>query len=563
MADLSDIYQLIVEQGTPCKLPGPWAGNKCHADFFDLLLKPAELLKRLRKKSTVEDLMRAGVVTVGVKNRVRLSPHLAENLRYILALRRAAGEKPHDLIAGSSSLRNRTLSSLLKDCRIKGMLESTARQLVVVTTPEDLAVLISFGIPAVPAGGLDFNELHGRRLKRFCKLLRLREWGWGSGSAEREAAAQSLTESAVDESPGTAGSPATAEPQATGDDREDEFAEAAGAEDRADDPEDEFAEAERGEDSTDDLEDEFAETDERKDYARELEDEFYEEADSPETGEEEDAAADFEAQQREWAEANARMEESLKDNSIALTLPNWSPSRLELGDVPQILEIRDQLRVVEEYTELAMDFFGVWSSNPAFLKRLRFAVEQRDPSRIADILRAGLDKDCRPLHSSAAGPRPVPASYPEALGAWMASADSDFDLYRSENWKAVQEWLQKDFIDPLTKEAEETPDALRRNQLVVAAGLNSLVHTQLLSLMTAAAAPGGSHGPAGPRGLPEEEMKQLLRLVDRLRNVTKDIQSWKPQNKYTLAALAAWKKNEPSAPNSESVPATSTKTTRC
>ena len=127
MAVFTDIYQFIFEQGTRSKLPGPWAGLECAAAIFDLLIKPSELVKRLRKKFSVEDLRRAGVVTGGGKKAVKLSPQLAKNPRYILALRRAAGEKPYDLIAGSCSLRNRTLSSLLKDFRIKAMLESTAQ----------------------------------------------------------------------------------------------------------------------------------------------------------------------------------------------------------------------------------------------------------------------------------------------------------------------------------------------------------------------------------------------------------------------------------------------------
>ena len=126
MAVFSDIYQFIFEQGTPSTLPGPWAGLECAAALFDLPLKPSELVKRLRKKFSVEDLRRAGVVTVGGQRTVRLSPQLAENPSYIVALRRAAGEKPYDLVAGSCSLRNRTLSSLLKDYQIKEMLESTA-----------------------------------------------------------------------------------------------------------------------------------------------------------------------------------------------------------------------------------------------------------------------------------------------------------------------------------------------------------------------------------------------------------------------------------------------------
>jgi hypothetical protein len=522
---LPDIYQFIVEQGTPCKLPGPWAGNICDAAFFDLLLKPAELLKRLRKKFSVEDLRRAGVVTVSGKNTVRLNPQLAKNPRYILAFRRAAGEKPHDLIAGSSSLRNRTLSSLLRDFHVKQMLES-AQQLVVVTTPEDLAILISHGIPAAPAGGLHLNEWRGPRLKCFRKLLRLREWGCGPGTAELEAAAQSPTDSAVDESPGTAGSPATAEPQATADDREDEFAEAGGTEDPADELEDERAEAERGEDLADDLEDEFAEAVERKDFARELADEFYEEADSPETGEEEYAAADFEAQQREWAEESARRRESLRDNSIALILPNWLLSRLELGDVPQILEIRDQLRVVKEYTELEMDFFAVWNPSPARLKRLQFSVAQRERSGIAAILNASLEKDCSPLDGSATGSPPVPATFAEAFLACCApSVDLDFDLFRGEKWKQALKILQEESVASILNEAQKTPDALERSLLNLLASLNGVLHPPLLQLARDVADRCGPERGAGARGLLEEQLKPLLALANQVRGIAGEIDS--------------------------------------
>ena len=415
--------------------PRPWAGNECDAAFFDLPLKPAELLKRLRQKFTVEDLRRAGVVTVGAKKTVRLSPQLAKNPRYILALRRAAGEKPHDLVAGSSSLRNRTLCSLLQDHHVQEMLESTGQQLAVVTTPEDLAVLISAGIPAAPAGAFHFNDLRGPRLNWFRKMLRLREWGCGSGNAEHQAAAPSPTNGAVEESPGTTGSPATAAPQAAADDRDDEFAKAGGAEDRADDPGDEAAEAERGEHLADELEDEGAEAaevedraddpgdecaaaDKVKNLAREMADEFDEGADWPATGEGEDPAADFEAQQREWAEAAARMEERLRDNSIGLVLVNWSPWQLELGEVPQILEARECLRVVDELGRLALDNFGVWSLSPARLKRFRFSVGQRERTGSADILRqprrglftAGLFGD-----RFAAGARDVCRGFPRML----------------------------------------------------------------------------------------------------------------------------------------------------
>ena len=332
----------------------------------------------------------------------------------------------------------------------------------------------------------------------------------------------------VDESPGTAGTPATVEPQATANDLEDEIAEAAEGEDRADDPGDEVATAERGEDVADFL---VAEADKLKEFASLWDEEFDEEDDSPGRGE----RKDFEAQKREWAEQNARMEERLRDNSIALILPNWSPSQLELGDVPQIPEARECLCVLAECSKLAMDNFGVWSLNPARLKRFRFSVAQRERSGIADILLDSLDEDCSPLDSSVTGLPPVPAPYAEVVSTWLASLDSDCELFREEKWKAVKACLQKDLIDPVMKEAEETPDAVLRNQLVLLAISSSLAHTQLLSLAAAAAALSGSHGPTGPRGLPDEELKQLLRVVDRFGNLTKVIQSCRTKSKSKLA----------------------------
>ena len=472
--------------------------------MFDLPLKPAVLLKRLRQKFTVEDLRRAGVVTVGAKNKVRLNPRLAENLRYILALRRAAGEKPHDLVAGSSSLRNRTLCSLLQDHDVQEMLESTGQQLAVVTTPEDLAVLISKGIPAAPAGAFHFNDLRGPRLKWFRKMLRLREWGCGAGNAEHQAAAPSPTNGAVEDSPGTTDSPASAAPQAAADDRDDEFAEAGEAEDLADELEDEHAEAAEVEDRADDPGDDCAAADKVKDLARQMPDEFYEGADWPATGEGEDPAADFEAQQREWAEADAKWEERFRDNSIGLILTNWSLSRLELGDVPPILEYREQLREFEERTELAMDWFGVWSPSPAFLKRLRFSVGQRERTGIADIFRASLDEDCSPLDCSGTGLPPAPATYAEAFLACCASSvDRDFDLFRAEKWKQALKCLQEEWVASILNEARETPDALERKLLYLLASWNGVLHPALLQLRAMSQTAADLNAAGGRAGYPK------------------------------------------------------------
>ena len=527
MVELSDIYQCIVEQGTRSQPPGPWAGNECDAAFFDLLPKPAELVKRLRKKFPVEDLRRAGVVTVGGKKTVRLSPQLAKNPRYILALRRAAGEKPHDLVAGSSSLRNRTLCSLLQDHDVQEMLESTGQQLAVVTTPEDLAVLISKGIPAAPAGAFHFNDLRGPRLKWFRKMLRLREWGCGAGNAEHQAAAPSPTNGAVEDSPGTTDSPASAAPQAAADDRDDEFAEAGEAEDLADELEDEHAEAAEVEDRADDPGDDCAAADKVKDLARAR---CRTNSTKGLTGPRRARGKTRQPTSRPSSASGPRRTPSGRRGLGTIRLGwSWPTGRRRVwnsGMCRRSLNTASNCVSSRNSAGWRWTNFGVWSPSPARLKRFRFSVGQRERTGIADILRASLDKDRSPLDRSATGLPPAPATYAEAFLACCASSvDRDFDLFRAEKWKQALKCLQEEWVASILNEARETPDALERKLLYLLASWNGVLHPALLQLARDVADRSGPECGGGPRGLPEEQLKPLLALSNQVRGIIREIDS--------------------------------------
>ena len=55
MAQPADIYDFIVRQGTPSKLPGPWGVFQCDPAFFNLEVAPETLLRRLRSEFESDD----------------------------------------------------------------------------------------------------------------------------------------------------------------------------------------------------------------------------------------------------------------------------------------------------------------------------------------------------------------------------------------------------------------------------------------------------------------------------------------------------------------------------
>jgi hypothetical protein len=97
MAQPADINDFIVRQGTPCKLPGPWGVFKCDPAFFNLEVAPGTLLRRLRSEFESDDLNRAHVTKGKGKRAIILSPPLADNRSFIVAVRPKAEEKPRAL----------------------------------------------------------------------------------------------------------------------------------------------------------------------------------------------------------------------------------------------------------------------------------------------------------------------------------------------------------------------------------------------------------------------------------------------------------------------------------
>jgi hypothetical protein len=147
MAQPADIYDFIVRQGTPSKLPGPWGVFKCDPAFFNLEVAPETLLRRLRSEFKSDDLNRAHVTKGNGKRAIVLSPPLADNRSFIVAVRAKAEEKPRalSLAAMETTLEGLGAGRALADHHVRALLESLRRQLLIVSSAEDLAVLTSMG----------------------------------------------------------------------------------------------------------------------------------------------------------------------------------------------------------------------------------------------------------------------------------------------------------------------------------------------------------------------------------------------------------------------------------
>lgn len=441
MAQPADINDFIVRQGTPSKLPGPWGVFKCDPAFFNLEVAPGTLLRRLRSEFESDDLNRAHVTKGKGKRAIILSPPLADNRSFIVAVRPKAEEKPQALLfAGmDKTLGERwVLDAALADHHVRALLERLSRQLLIVSSAEDLAVLTSMGFPAAPAGGLD--SLGGKRLELLLKRLGLQAPDNEHAGRERPPGPQS------------ASSKAPLEP-------------------------------------------------------------------------------------------------------IALILVNWSPSRLDLADVPLILQIRDRLRLLEELCGLEFPDFTIWKPTSKHLERLRFCIDNRTRRYIYSALLASLEQSCQTLELSALGPRPEPETLIEAVRELNAYPRTpSFDALMLRSWDRIERLLQKELIEPLLKQAEETADPLEKSLGVQLAGLTGPLHTRLLRLATGAANSGGATGPRGPRGLPKEDLQQILALLDRVQTLTQAVQVCRKNNRFKLASLTRAKKTRPSSERSDSVP---------
>jgi hypothetical protein len=232
---------------------------------------------------------------------------------------------------------------------------------------------------------------------------------------------------------------------------------------------------------------------------------------------------------------------------FAMILVNWSPARLDLTDVPQILAVRDFLRNVKRHFQLRMDDFTVWKPSAANLERIRFSVEYGTKSEIWEAMLHSLGKNCHTLDESLAGKPRWPTSYAEAVTAWTAAAESSSDGGRKKiSWQLVQKLHHADVVEPLLKVEDERNNPLERAEMITLAEVLRVLHLRLLQCgggldrsNSAASLSAGSS--------PDGGLKETLALLDRARGLATSGRTWQGRRRLKPARPA---KLEPRSPSS-------------
>jgi hypothetical protein len=209
---------------------------------------------------------------------------------------------------------------------------------------------------------------------------------------------------------------------------------------------------------------------------------------------------------------------------FAMILVNWSPARLDLTDIPQILEVRDFLRNIKRHCAMRMDDFTVWKPSAANLERIRFCVQHGAKYEICLAMHDSIDKSCRTLDESVAGQPRRPTTYAEAVAAWAAVPESSSDGGAKKiGWELVQKLHNADVVEPLLKEAQRVADPVERAEIITFTKLVRALHLRLLQ---------------AENGL---DLKETLALVDRVRESATNRRTWQRNRSLKRARSATFK----------------------
>lgn len=169
MSKASKILAAIQSHSRRGKFSGKWARTECDAcDFFRTR---EDLLSELRRNFMDADLLEARALVRSADNSVELNPILRSKTGLVMAIRLELSEDPLALLTNSGSTSRLPPGVLpLLHYRLQEFLDDSEQRIYVVGTVEEMAILLSCGLPATIAGGLD--RLPGKQIEHLRHRLR-------------------------------------------------------------------------------------------------------------------------------------------------------------------------------------------------------------------------------------------------------------------------------------------------------------------------------------------------------------------------------------------------------
>ncbi len=148
------IYAEFIAHCDPVRPPGPWSRFGQGNEFRRVPAKDDELVKALRDKYPLRDLVRSGVI-VQDPTSVGINPIFLDMPNAIVPVRSDPGAAPFDLITSSGTASGRLpLSVAVQDHQVKVGV-SHSGYLFAAFDVQDFICLRALGMPVVPACGLD------------------------------------------------------------------------------------------------------------------------------------------------------------------------------------------------------------------------------------------------------------------------------------------------------------------------------------------------------------------------------------------------------------------------
>lgn len=237
------------------------------------------------------------------------------------------------------------------------------------------------------------------------------------------------------------------------------------------------------------------------------------------------------AEMQDGVEASERTEELF----VQLVLVAWSPLTLSNAMSGKLKQVVDRLNKLNEFFDLDISDIGVWEVSAAQLERLKFIagegaldyfkVALHDTSKDIGAGVEGFGKD-QPL--AEAPPKNYHAALTLLTDVTVNGGDNRF-LGPDQRSRAMQNaklTLDRDLIGPLREMAEWSGNPLQKNVLMVLAEMSSLFHTQSLGASQGANKRMARRGNDQDLLVPEEQIKQLTTIADRVLKYSKEAREW-------------------------------------
>jgi hypothetical protein len=244
---------------------------------------------------------------------------------------------------------------------------------------------------------------------------------------------------------------------------------------------------------------------------------------------------------------------------VQLVLLGWLPSSLSNAVPCQLKVVVDYFHQLDRFMDVELYELGLWEPNEETVARLRFIAARRSATifqdaflAAADEIGAGVDTFGK-VKPKLLGP---PANYPAAIARLQEATSSDQSSHllgpdrQKHAWRDVQRFLSQQIINPIREYALATSDPIERTLLMGIAELSHVFHIQTVLISEKLNRRISERGVERVDPLPDDQLKNLLAMADRLINFAKVTDQCSQPRKTIIQSTAIESKSIPRLPHS-------------